>query len=143
MGQYYRNEKGSSGANHPFHYSQPPFCLFRFCDEKQFFHEGLSTEDAVRHIAGFTAGIWALHPFCEGNTRATAAFIIKHLKTLGFADNLWYFHNALVRANYNDLPRGTWGGINPVTRKTGNAKAYSTRKSRRWMYEHLNGGALL
>lgn len=49
------------------------------------------------------------HPFREGNTRATAVFIIKYLKTLGFevsneafAEHSWYFRNALVRANYND-----------------------------------------
>ncbi len=32
----------------------------------------------------FTSDIWKIHPFCEGNTRATAVFIIKYLKTLGF-----------------------------------------------------------
>ena len=59
--------------------------------------------------AKFTSGIWQIHPFCEGNTRATAVFVIKYLKTFGFdisnetfADNSWYFRNALVRANYND-----------------------------------------
>ena len=37
-------------------------------------------------------------------------FFIKYLRTLGFdatndifAENAWYFRNALVRANYNDL----------------------------------------
>ena len=37
-------------------------------------------------------------------------FMIKYLQTFGFnvsnrvfADNSWYFRNALVRANYNDL----------------------------------------
>ncbi len=85
---------------------------FDFKQEKQFSYEGLSTEDAMRHIALFTAGIWQIHPFGEGNTRATAVFIIKYLKTSGFmisndvfADNSWYFRNALVRANYNDLKR--------------------------------------
>ena len=46
---------------------------------------------------------------CEGNTRTTAVFIIKYLKTFGFnisnetfAANSWFFRNALVRANYND-----------------------------------------
>lgn len=44
------------------------------------------------------------------NTRTTAVFFIKYLRTLGydvtndiFAENAWYFRNALVRANYNDL----------------------------------------
>ena len=58
----------------------------------------------------FISGIWQIHPFCEGNTRTTAVFMIKYLQTFGFsvsnqvfADNSWYFRNALVRANYNDL----------------------------------------
>lgn len=86
---------------------------YDFNQEKQFSYEGLSAEDAVRHIAGLTAGIWQIHPFGEGNTRSTAVLIIKYLKTLGFAvgndvyaDNAWYFRNALVRANYNDLKHG-------------------------------------
>ena len=51
--------------------------------------------------------------FGEGNTRTTAVFFIKYLRTLGFdatndifAENAWYFRNALVRANYNDLKNG-------------------------------------
>lgn len=54
-----------------------------------------------------------IHPFCEGNTSATAVFMIKYIKTFGFKvnnhafeKNSWYFRNALVRANYNDLPNG-------------------------------------
>ena len=42
-----------------------------------------------------------------------AVFFIKYLRTLGFsatndifAENAWYFRNALVRANYTDLQRG-------------------------------------
>lgn len=56
---------------------------------------------------------WQIHIFGEGNTRTTAVFFIKYLRTLGFevtndifAKNAWYFRNALVRANYNDLKRG-------------------------------------
>lgn len=52
-------------------------------------------------------------PLPEGNTRTTAVFIVKYLKTFGFhinndafAEHSWYFRNALVRANYNDLTRG-------------------------------------
>jgi len=48
-----------------------------------------------------------------GNTRTTAVFFIKYLRTLGFdvtndifAENAWYFRNSLVRANYNDLKNG-------------------------------------
>ncbi len=57
--------------------------------------------------------LWQIHVFGEGNTRTTAVFFIKYLRTLGFsatndifAENSWYFRNALVRANYNDLQKG-------------------------------------
>ena len=86
---------------------------YDFGQEKSFTYEGLSAGDAVKHIAKFASGIWQIHPFCEGNTRSTAVFIIKYLKTFGFqvnnvifAENSWYFRNALVRANYNDLSKG-------------------------------------
>ena len=53
--------------------------------------------------------------FEEGNTRTTAVFFIKYLKTLGFqvsndnfAENSWYFRNALVRANYNNITEGIY-----------------------------------
>lgn len=83
---------------------------YDFGIEKEFSYEGLSVAEAVKHIAKFTAGIWQIHPFCEGNTRATAVFIIKYLKSFGFdvnndlfSENSWYFRNALVRANYNNV----------------------------------------
>ncbi len=86
---------------------------YDFAQEKQFSYENLSISQAVRHIARFTSDIWQIHPFCEGNTRSTAVFIIKYLKTFGFqvkndvfAENSWYFRNALVRANFNDLQKG-------------------------------------
>lgn len=54
----------------------------------------------------------------EGNTRTTAVFFIKYLRTLGFdvtndifAEHTWYFRNALVRANYNDLKNGIYETI--------------------------------
>lgn len=86
---------------------------YDFDREREFSYEGLSIQDVVKHIAKFTSGIWQIHPFCEGNTRATAVFIIKYLKTFGFdisndtfSEHSWYFRNALVRANYNDLRNG-------------------------------------
>lgn len=86
---------------------------YDFRIEKEFSYQGLSIEESVKHIAEFASGIWQIHPFCEGNTRATAVFIIKYLKTFGFnvsndtfAENSWYFRNALVRANYNDVKNG-------------------------------------
>ena len=86
---------------------------YDFAKEKQFSYEGLLVEASVRHLAKFASDIWQIHPFCEGNTRATAVFMIKYMKTFGFRvnndafeKNSWYFRNALVRANYNNLQKG-------------------------------------
>ncbi len=86
---------------------------YDFATEKQFSYEGLSVEASVKHLAKFASDIWQIHPFGEGNTRATAVFTIKYMKTFGFRvnndafrENSWYFRNALVRANYNDLQKG-------------------------------------
>lgn len=86
---------------------------YDFSTEKQFPYEGLSVDAAVKHLAKFASDIWQIHPFSEGNTRATAVFMIKYMKTFGFSvnndafeKNSWYFRNALVRANYNNLQKG-------------------------------------
>ena len=79
---------------------------YDFATEKQFSYEGLSVEAAVKHLAKFASDIGQIHPFGEGNTRATAVFMIKYMKTFGFRENSWYFRNALVRANYNNLQKG-------------------------------------
>ena len=86
---------------------------YDFGQEKQFSYDGLSLKESVRHLAKFCAGIWQIHPFCEGNTRTTAVFMLKYLQTFGFkvdneifAENSWYFRNALVRANYTDIQKG-------------------------------------
>ena len=70
-------------------------------------------DEIIHHLAVFVANLWQIHIFGEGNTRTTAVFFIKYLRTLGFdatndifAENAWYFRNALVRANYNDLKHG-------------------------------------
>lgn len=75
--------------------------------EKNFSYKDLSLEESIEHLCRFTSNIWQVHPFCEGNTRTTAVFIIKYLRTLGFdinddvfANYSWYFRNSLVRANY-------------------------------------------
>lgn len=75
--------------------------------EKNFSYKDLSLEESIEHLCRFTSNIWQVHPFCEGNTRTTAVFIIKYLRTFGFdinddvfANNSWYFRNSLVRANY-------------------------------------------
>ena len=86
---------------------------YDFQMEKNFSYENLSLRESIRHLATFTSSIWQIHPFCEGNTRATAVFIIKYMKTFGFvidneafSNHSWYFRNALVRANYNNLQKG-------------------------------------
>lgn len=86
---------------------------YDFSTEKRFSYEGLSVEAAVKHLAKFTSDIWQIHPFCEGNTRATAVFMIKYMKSFGlqvnndaFEQHSWYFRNALVRANYTNLQKG-------------------------------------
>ena len=78
--------------------------------EKKFKYKGLSISDIIHHLAIFVSGLWQIHAFGEGNTRTTAVFFIKYLRILGydvtndiFAENAWYFRNALVRANYTDL----------------------------------------
>ena len=81
--------------------------------EKNFDYSALSIDESIKHITGFIANMWQIHPFGEGNTRTTAVFAIKYLRSLGFnvtntlfADNSWYFRNALVRANYADIQKG-------------------------------------
>lgn len=86
---------------------------YDFATEKQFSYEGMSVEASIKHLEKFASDIWQIHPFGEGNTRATAVFMIKYMKTFGFSvnndafeKNSWYFRNALVRANYNNLQKG-------------------------------------
>ena len=86
---------------------------YDFAEEKKFSYKNLSMEEIIHHLAIFISRLWQIHVFGEGNTRTTAVFFIKYLRTLGFdvtndifAQNAWYFRNALVRANYNDLKNG-------------------------------------
>lgn len=81
--------------------------------EREFSYKGLSAQAIVQHLAKFTADLWQIHPFREGNTRTTAVFLIKYLCSIGFnVDNApfmthsWYFRNALVRANYRNVAKG-------------------------------------
>ena len=86
---------------------------YDFSQEKDFSYKGLSMDEIIHHLAVFISRLWQIHIFGEGNTRTTAVFFIKYLKTLGFAatndifaENAWYFRNALVRANYTNLQKG-------------------------------------
>lgn len=86
---------------------------FDFHQEKLFSYKGLTQIEIIEHLANFTSYLWQIHIFGEGNTRTTAIFIIKYLRKLGykevnndmFAEHSWYFRNALVRANYEDLSK--------------------------------------
>ena len=86
---------------------------YDFEQEKSFNYSSVSVDEAIAHLATFCSNIWQIHPFGEGNTRTTAVFMIKYLTTLGFkvnneifANNSWYFRNALVRANYTNVLQG-------------------------------------
>lgn len=86
---------------------------YDFSQERAFSYRGLSMDDIIHHLAAFVANLWQIHVFGEGNTRTTAVFFIKYLRTLGFsatndifAENAWYFRNALIRANYTNLQKG-------------------------------------
>ena len=85
---------------------------YDFEQEKKTDYSVLNADMAVKQICKFVSGIWQIHPFREGNTRTTAVFTMKWLQTFGFSvdnnvfkDNSWYFRNALVRANYNNIPK--------------------------------------
>ena len=90
---------------------------YDLAQEKQFDYTNLALPEAIRHIADFVANIWQIHPFREGNTRTTAIFTIKYLRSIGFKkinndlfeQHSWYFRNALVRANYKNVTRA----VNP------------------------------
>ena len=86
---------------------------YDFSQEKEFSYKGLSMDEIIHHLAVFISRLWQIHIFGEGNTRTTAVFFIKYLRTLGFsatndifAENAWFFRNALVRANYTNLQKG-------------------------------------
>ena len=86
---------------------------YDFSQERDFSYKGLSMDEIIHHLAVFVSRLWQIHIFGEGNTRTTAVFFIKYFGTLGFsvtndifAENAWYFRNALVRANYTNLQKG-------------------------------------
>ncbi len=81
--------------------------------ERNFSYKGIGNDELVAHVAKFVSGMWQIHAFGEGNTRATAVFAIQYLRSMGFdvendlfAKHSWYFRNALVRANYKNVKKG-------------------------------------
>ena len=100
---------------------------YDFATEKAFDYSKLSKEQTVKHIAKFISGIWQIHSFGEGNTRAIAVFTIKYLRKFGFnvnndlfSNNSWYFRNALVRANYVLVDSGVHATMEYLNRFFGN-----------------------
>ena len=86
---------------------------YDFRIEKEFDYSNLSMSEIITHLARFISKLWQIHIFGEGNTRTSAVFFIKYIRSLGFhatndvfANNSWYFRNALVRANYTNLSLG-------------------------------------
>ena len=86
---------------------------YDFNTEKNFSYSNLSMDEIVDHLSVFISNLWQIHPFEEGNTRTTAVFVIKYLRSLWFditndvfAKNAWFFRNSLVRANYRNLQQG-------------------------------------
>lgn len=86
------------------------YLKYDFEEEKNVDYTKLSSEEQVKRISKFTSAIWQIHPFVEGNTRTTAVFIEKYLRTKGydvnndlFKENSLFFRNALVVSNFSDI----------------------------------------
>ena len=88
---------------------------YDFETERNFKYADLSEDKVIEHLATFVSNLWQIHAFQEGNTRTTAVFFIKYLRSLGydvtndvFAKNAWFFRNALVRANFKYIRKGIY-----------------------------------
>lgn len=89
---------------------------YELAREKEFDYSSYPVSEIINHLARFIADLWQIHPFREGNTRTTAVFLIKYLRSIDipatndmFKAHYWYFRNALVRASYKGL------NISPTT----------------------------
>lgn len=94
-----------------------------FEQEQAYSYAGKSSASLISHFARFISKVWQIHPFREGNTRTTAVFAIKYLRSLNipatndlFAENSWFFRNALVRANYTHPLQGIDRDYEPLER---------------------------
>ena len=84
--------------------------------EKEFDYSNRPMTEIIKHLSKFIADLWQIHPFREGNTRTTAVFLIKYLRSIVipanndmFKHHSCYFINALVRSSYKGL------NISPTT----------------------------
>ena len=96
---------------------------YDFNEEKKFDYSVVSSVEAIRHITRFISDIWQIHAFGEGNTRTTAVFLIKYLRSFGFDVNnesfekhSWFFRNALVRSQYENIPKSVHRTFEPLER---------------------------
>lgn len=96
---------------------------YDFGEEKKFDYSTGSSAEAIAHIVRFISGVWQIHAFGEGNTRTTAVFLIKYLRSFGFEVNnesfekhSWFFRNALVRSQYENIPKGIHRTFEPLER---------------------------
>ena len=117
---------------------------YDFEQERNFSYKDLGLEESIKHLCRFTSNIWQVHPFCEGNTRTTAVFIIKYLRTFGFnindevfADNSWYFRNSLVRANYKNFEKNIFEDISYLEKFFYNLLTGSNNKLKN-RYTHID-----
>lgn len=85
---------------------------YDFDQERRFDYSKVSVNETIEHLAHFISNLWQIHVFEEGNTRTCVVFFIKYLRSMGFdvtndtfAKNAWYFRNALVRSNYNNIQK--------------------------------------
>lgn len=81
-----------------------------FDKERRFHYETETTDGIIKHLASLVSELWQICPFAVGNTRVAGVFSLLYLRFLGFeiesgvyAGYSWYFHNALVRANFRNL----------------------------------------
>lgn len=85
---------------------------YDFKEEKKFDYANKTLKEQLERITEFTSSIWQIHAFDKGNTRTTAVFIEKYLRSKGylvtneiFKEHSLYFRNALVRANYSNYAK--------------------------------------
>lgn len=96
------------------HYRDIESCLaVIFKEQKAKNLSKMSFDEVIVNLADFTSNLWQIHPFSDGNTRTTAMFITKMLKSMGFKlndeifkENSLYFRNALVLSSYNNIMLG-------------------------------------
>lgn len=88
-------------------------------EERNYRYDTSSTDTLISHLAAFVAKVWQICPFGEGNSRFTAVLTLLHLRQMGIGYNIdtfkndsYYFHNALVRANYRNIEKNI--GYEPV-----------------------------